>query len=429
MKKRVSTFNAQIARLYQYYESSSSIFTVTIQVTEDCNLNCSYCYQHSKTHKRMSFETAKNFIDKLLAQDSSIKDYIDIKNKKGIVLDFIGGEPLMEIELIEKISHYFILKLIELHHPWLPFFRIHICSNGVLYFNQKVQDFLKKYHDFVCLSITLDGNKELHDECRKDFFGNGSYEKAVAAIQHYQANFCKRQEMGTKLTISPQNINFLFDGVKNFIDLKLYNISFNPVFEDVWNIDCAKIYYEQLKKIIDYIKINNLFEKINLDNVFNYYIGQKPIKDSNWCGGTGAMLALNPDGNFYPCIRYTDTSIGEKQKPYIIGNINEGIGQTEDTKEKIQILYKINRTSQSPDKCLNCPIAGGCAWCSAYNYEEFGTPNKRTTYTCLMHQAKVLATKYYYNAIKEPFKLNIPKEWALNIITENEFNNLLESDF
>ena len=60
-------------------------------------------------------------------------------------------------------------------------------------------------------------------------------------------------------------------------------------------------------------------------------------------------------------------------------------------------LEQITRRSQSTDECYNCPIASGCSWCSAYNYEIYGTPNKRTTFICPMHKARVLANIYYWN--------------------------------
>ena len=73
----------------------------------------------------------------------------------------------------------------------------------------------------------------------------------------------------------------------------------------------------------------------------------------------------------------------------------------------------------------------GCAWCSAYNYEEFGTPNKRATYICDMHKAISMANVYYWNklykylGIDKTFEMHIPKEWALEIIDEDEYNYLL----
>jgi sulfatase maturation enzyme AslB (radical SAM superfamily) len=111
----------------------------------------------------MDLEVAKTTIDKLLENYFCItEDY------STLILEFIGGEPFMEVELIEKICDYTLNKLIMLQHPWLPGFRISICSNGILYFTDNVQHFLQKYKNFLSLTITIDGNKELHDLCRID---------------------------------------------------------------------------------------------------------------------------------------------------------------------------------------------------------------------------------------------------------------------
>ena len=75
--------------------------TITFQITDDCNLCCSYCYQINKGHHKMSFETAKKFIDKLLHNNDLIDNYVKSKNSLGVILEFIGGEPLLEIELID----------------------------------------------------------------------------------------------------------------------------------------------------------------------------------------------------------------------------------------------------------------------------------------------------------------------------------------
>ena len=96
----------------------------------------------------------------------------------------------------------------------------------------------------------------------------------------------------------------------------------------------------------------------------------------------------------------------------------------------VECLQKITRRSQSTDECFYCPIARGCSWCTAYNYEVFGTINKRATFICPMHKARALANVYYWNKyyqLKESdkrFTNYCPKEWALEIIDENEYNML-----
>lgn len=101
-------------------------------------MNCSYCYQINKSNHKLSFDIAKSFIDDILTNSERTKNYIDSYNTKGVVIEFIGGEPLLEIDLIDKITDYFINKLIKLNHPWATRYRISICSNGILYFEPKV---------------------------------------------------------------------------------------------------------------------------------------------------------------------------------------------------------------------------------------------------------------------------------------------------
>ena len=144
------------------------------------------------------------------------------------------------------------------------------------------------------------------------------------------------------------------------------------------------------------------------------------------------MLAFDVDGTILPCLRYSSMSLGDNRQPLVVGHVDTGIGATREQRDTIEMLEAITRQSQSTDECLNCPIASGCAWCSAYNYEITGTPNKRLTYICCMHKARVLAASYHWNTLlrlegsSERFALHIPKEWALEIIPEGEYKMLLE---
>ena len=80
-------------------------------------------------------------------------------------------------------------------------------------------------------------------------------------------------------------------------------------------------------------------------------------------------------------------------------NIINGNITTEEYNKNINCLKTITYTSQSSQKCIECPIKGGCGWCSGCNYEYLGTPNKRLTNICVMHQARVLANRYFHNKI------------------------------
>lgn len=393
------SFNDYQVRLYP----NITIKEITFQVTEDCCLNCTYCYQNHKTKKAMTFETAKLFIDALL--NNEIQDFT-INDMQGICVDFIGGEPLLQIELIEQIWEYLLLKLIELDHPWKKHIRGSLCSNGILYFNEKVQSFLKKHYPMFSVTISLDGNKELHDSCRIDYQGNGSYDQAITAIRHYRTNY--ENQLMSKMTLAPSNINHTFNAVVNLINEGFDDIFLNCIYESGWTIDHAQILYQEMLKISDYLLENNLEDKIYISLFEEDYFVPMPEDDNvNWCGGVdNKMFALDPEGNYYPCIRYMESSLNGKQKPLKLGSVYEGHLSKQEYIDADNELKNVTRRDQSTDECFYCPIAKGCAWCSGFNYEEFGTVRKRTTYTCIMHKARALANVYHWNNVYKKHHIN-----------------------
>lgn len=423
MRRKFEQYNDTVQRLYPELltDKDDKIFDITLQVTDSCNLRCSYCYQICKKNHFMDFETAKNYID-MIAINPKENEYFNPKNVKGLIFDFIGGEPFLNIDLIDKVMDYTISKLIEMNSPLIYFTRFLICTNGTLYFDPKVQKFLDKYKQWLSVSISIDGNKELHDACRKFPDGSGSYDIVVKAIEDW------REKTGeypcSKVTLSPSNINYLFDAVKNLLDLGFTSILGNVVFEKGWNLDYAKIYYKELTKLGNYLLDNDLEEDVYI-SFFEYpdskffrpkdWSNEDELK--NWCGGNGAMIALNYTGNLYPCLRYMEDALGDSVPPLIIGNVNKNeIATTEEQKQLTRKLKAIDSYTQSSDECRECPIAVGCAWCQAYNYQETGVLNKRVTYICPMHKARALANIEFWNKYYK--KHNIDKEFPNNMKQE-----------
>ena len=374
----------------------------------------------------MSIETAKKAVDIILSGEMWEKNNIPL----AVELDFIGGEPLLEIDLIRDIYEYFLKKCIELNHPWLLRHRISICSNGVLYFDPKVQDFLKRYGQNVSFSVSLDGTKELHDACRVFKDGTGSYDIAIKAARHYRANF---GEPGSKITISPQNVQYVFDAIINMRKEGYDTVFANCIFEKGWTDDNARELYRQMIKLSDYCYDNDTYETFSTSLFEESFFCpiDYTVENKNWCGGTGNMLAVDYRGIFYPCLRYMPSSLGEKVKPIVIGNLEHGIFKTEEEKKIKNTLESITATSQSSQKCISCPIRSGCAWCSAYNYQETGSVNCRVTYICSMHKARALANAYYWNKFYEKHNIPsyyinyVPAEWGIALLGNEEWKRLV----
>ena len=430
--KKFRQYSDQIARLYSgedvLDEHEFLTRNITFQITDDCCCACTYCYQGHKGHRMMTKDVAKRGVDLLFDMyDKNEGTFINHKTK-AIILDFIGGEPLMNIDIIDYVCTYFVQKCLEKNHPWIYTWRASMISNGALYFEPKVQEFLKKFRGFVSFGITLDGPKEIHNACRIYHDGRGNFDDAYAAMKHFNSHYY--EELGTKVTIAPENLHNLNKIVKFFVDEGMEEINANTVFEAEWTEEQAQEFYRELKKMADYL--------LSLDH--EVYVGLfrdelfKPMSEeenSNFCGGTGAMLSFDPDGIAYPCIRYMPSSLGDDVPPITIGTV-DGIFETEEDKETKRCLDCITRRSQSTDECWNCPIAAGCAWCSGWNYQLYGTPDKRCTRICPMHKARSLANVYYWNKyyhknnMDKHFEMHLPKEEALKFISEDEYNMLLE---
>ena len=88
------SFSDNLLRLFPNdFTSTHEVLSLTFQVTEDCCMACTYCYQLNKKPHRMTFEVAKKFIDDLLNDKNEL---INTSNTMSVCLDFIGGEPFMK---------------------------------------------------------------------------------------------------------------------------------------------------------------------------------------------------------------------------------------------------------------------------------------------------------------------------------------------
>ena len=436
MKRRKLEFGDSIQAIFpEYYfgddfeEISHRNKTITFQVTEDCSLRCSYCYQGCKKPNYMTFDIAKKFIDYLFEHRLDKDFYFSEINAKSLVIEFIGGEPFLCIDLINEITEYFENKLYEVPDSiWFLNHCYSFSTNGVAYFEPKVQEYIKKYDGLTSISVTVDGCKELHDKCRLFPDGSPSYDLAIKAAL---AELEKGND-ATKITQSPDNISYTFAGIKNMIELGFRDIEINSVFEEGWDTSHAKILYEELKKVSDWLIKENLQDEVYIrlfdsDSYNNRYLLHENDSDRNWCGSTSAMCALNYKGEIFPCLRFMESSLNGEAEPYVIGDLDYGIGGTDLYSNRLNSLYSLTKSEQSTDECLNCPIEAGCSWCTGYNYQHFGRFDKRATYICYNHKAAALASLYFYkkcNDRENYNKIKVTKDLALDIISEDEWNNL-----
>lgn len=404
---------------------------ITFVVTDSCNLQCKYCYETHKGKRFMSFDTAKRIVDYLFEMyDKDEPNGFINRNTTALVLEFIGGEPLLAADLIYETCDYFWKTALKRKHPWADNFRISITSNGVCYFNESVQRFIKKFHNRLSFAITVDGDKEMHDSCRVHADGSGSWDEANDALMDYTERYDRY--LGTKVTISPENLEHFHSTVQYFAERGYTEINANPIYEHEWTVEEAQEYYRQLKKIADYMLEDETHEYES--NIFQEH-SFSPIpeqENSTYCGGSGQMLSFDVDGKAYPCIRYMEMSLNGEQEPIVIGDCFNGIYETPEHMRLRDYMDSITRRTMSDDECFYCPIGTGCGCCTAWCYQKFGTMNKRDKNICWMHRARSLANVYYWNKYYQKtgqdkkFKMLLPAEQALQIVDQEEYQRLVE---
>lgn len=393
--------------------------SITFIVTKDCQLACKYCYLVGKNEKeRMSFETAKRAIDFILENE-----YKDDFLYESVIWDFIGGEPFLEIDLIDKICDYIKTQLYQRNHHWFNSYRFSFSTNGINYDSSKVQDFIRKNLKHLSIGITIDGTKRKHDlnrvwktkEVEQELEERGSYDDVVRNIPLWLEQF---PYASTKVTVSSADIPYIKESVLHLYSLGIHEVNINCVFEDVWNEKDDELFEQQLTELADEIIEKKLYED-NVCSFFDENIG-KPMNpeadNKNWCGA-GKMLAVDAAGMFYPCTRFAAYSLREK-RPIVIGNVRDGID-----KNKLRPFLTLDRTTQSPAKCLECEVASGCAWCQGENYDAADTPTvyQRSTAICLMHKARVRANNYYWNRLFRKLELEGEREqWEENKPKSND---------
>lgn len=380
--------------------------SITFIVTKDCQLACKYCYLIGKnTKESMTWDVAKEAIDYILAREDEFRE-------QSVTWDFIGGEPFLEIDLIDQICDYLKREMFRLNHHWFDSYRFSFSTNGINYHTDKVQRFIEKNHNHLSIGITIDGTKRKHDLNRiwktqkmeqgvhpKPDEEKGSYEDVVKNIPLWLSQF---PGAATKVTISSADIPYIKESVLHLYSLGIKEVNINCVFEDVWREGDDLVFEQQLTELADAIIDNGLYQE-HACSFFAEFIGkpQDPVRDNNnWCGA-GKMLAIDAAGNFYPCTRFAAYSLRSKPA-WVIGNIKDGIDQN-----KLRPFLTLDRTTQSKQECIDCEVASGCAWCQGENYDAADTHTvyQRSTAVCKMHKARVRANNYYWNKLFRKLEL------------------------
>ena len=326
--------------------SGNVVKALCLHVAHTCNLNCSYCFaSQGKYHgdrALMSFEVGKRALDFLIENSGK---------RRNLEVDFFGGEPLMNLEVVKQLVEY--ARSVEKEHN--KNFRFTLTTNGML-IDEDVIAFANKEMSNVVLS--LDGRKEINDLKRVDYAGNGSYDKIVPKFkQLVEARGGKGYYM--RGTFTHANPDFTKD-VFHMADLGFTELSMEPVVSSF--DDPAALTKEDLEIVKEQYEIlaKEMIRRKKEGRGFTFYhymldLTQGPCvyKRISGCGSGTEYMAVTPWGDLYPCHQF----VGEEA--YKLGDIWNGV-----TNEALREAFRSCNAYSRPD-CKDCwaklYCSGGCA--------------------------------------------------------------------
>lgn len=343
---------------------SNDLHMLTLQVTQNCNLRCKYCIysgsyvnrQHN--NKRMNFEIAKKAIDYYILHSSQMKK---------LRFGFYGGEPTLEMELIEKCVDYINEKAFGREIEY------NLTTNATM-LNREMLDFLVKNSFY--LTISLDGPENIQNKNR--IFagsGRGTFESVMKSVMYITENYPEYvSNVHFNIVMNPE------DGYKAANDFFANDERVAEYF--VTATEQNDVNYKESIKTSEEYYINRAYEQFkmiyshfhNIENggsplVAGYLIGiKKNIADELKLDSSGfkighpggpcvpglQRLFVSADGKFYPCERVNETS-----EIMQIGDVDVGIDV-----EKARKLLNIARISE--DACKKCWAFRFCTSCAVY---------------------------------------------------------------
>lgn len=353
------------------WNKQSVVKALCLHIAHDCNLRCEYCFagtgEYNGERGMMSAQTGKKAIDFVIANSGS---------RKNIEIDYFGGEPLMNFEVVKEITEY----AKEQGEKHGKNFRFTVTTNGILLDDEK-----KKYinENMSNVVLSIDGRKEVNDRMRPRIDGSGTYNSILPkfidmAESRNQDNYYVRG------TFTAYNKDFAND-VIHLADLGFKQTSVEPVVAPddapyaLKNEDLPFLFeqYETLAK--EYIK---RWKSGNWFNFFHFMIdlnqGPCAIKRLSGCGAGHEYLAVAADGDLYPCHQF----VGNKD--FLMGNVHDG-----DINKNIRDYFEKSNI-YTKDKCRSCfakfYCSGGCS-ANAFNFN--GDINKPYELACELEKKRV----------------------------------------
>jgi uncharacterized protein len=312
---------------------------IELHVTDDCTLQCRYCYAEEACNKYKKLSMSENVIEQTftLARNS-------FPNAKVVDITLFGGEPLLFYKkfpfILRKCQEIFEGKKVEISIP----------TNGS-FINKDILSFLSR--DDVLFQISWDGKEDQQNRLRPTKTGKESYQMVDSNLSHFAKI---TDSLAVRATITPFNLRlselFTFFKQKGFKKLN-FGICFSGPKDVVVEKKHFSQLFEEWNKLVR-LYLQHVVEDETVIQIIPLLRFLMPLhygtKNYHYCGMSKNLFAVSPEGTIYSCHRFV------RNESHRIGSLSEGFDKKAKTSTNIRVTNK--------ERCSDCfarfLCGGGC---------------------------------------------------------------------
>ncbi len=339
--------------------------TMVLNITNQCNLSCQYCYEFGED-KIATPEGKKKFMDLETARQSVDFLFRQAEGRSTVHITFFGGETLMNFPLMKQVVDY------ANEQSGKKGFTVDysLTTNATL-LTPAIIDFLAENR--VGVTVSIDGPKEANDKFRIFANGRGSYEVMEPKIRELLDRH-RTRPIAARVTMTSQAM----DVMKTYRHLKenlgFHEVGFAPVTTSPNRL--YSINEPGMDKVLG--QFEELAEEYLQNALRNQHHGFSNVSDtlaelhqgvnkSHPCGAGLGLLGVGPSGDIAPCHRFVDSD------QHALGHVSTGL----DSERQKNFLDRGNVSGKY--ECQTCwarPLcAGGCHHEAFVRYGDTGHPN------------------------------------------------------
>jgi len=338
---------------------------LTLFLTHECNLRCSYCYVHDKRKETMPIEVGQKAIDLAVSMA-----------KEKVQVSFFGGEPLLEWDALVALQKHATERCKE-RGKRLVFA---LTTNGLLLNEERLGKLVEMG---VRVGFSIDGCREAQDATRCGKNGKSSFDETIEKLSLAAKAM---PDLQTISVVDPDNVKYLSESVRAIVEAGCRRITLNPNWGGDWEDEATRgLWAAEYKKVSEFyleefragrpLRVSFIEDKI----ITRLKEGFAPCDQ---CDFGNLDFAVSTKGNIYPCERQVGAD-GPDEEDMLLGDVWKGMEKSKQRK----IHHAVKAV---PEDCRDCALNDRCAnWCPCANMALTGEPGKPGGLLCWHEQTTI----------------------------------------